>query len=58
MLLPLAQPCAVIIITAGENSHQGLKIVGNFISQDSITNTRKWSVPDKPSLFMVFDQNQ
>ena len=45
-------------ITTGSPSNQGLKIVGNLIAQDSLTNDREWTNDNKPSLFIVFDQQK
>jgi hypothetical protein len=45
-------------ITTGSTANQGLKIVGNLIAQNSLTNSRKWSNTNIPSLFIVFDQQK
>ncbi|OQY65361.1 hypothetical protein B6D29_04040, partial [Microgenomates bacterium UTCPR1] len=45
-------------MTTGENSSQGLKVVGNIYVRDTFVNDRKWPNNNVPSLFMVFDQNK
>lgn len=45
-------------VTTGINNNQGLKIVGNLIAQTSLTNSRKWSDLNKPSIFIIFDQGK
>ncbi|RIK32284.1 MAG: hypothetical protein DCC56_00310 [Anaerolineae bacterium] len=45
-------------ITTGTASNQGLKIVGNLVAQSSFTNNRQWSNLNRPSVFVVFDQQK
>lgn len=45
-------------ITTGSPSNQGLKIIGNLIALESLTNDREWTNGNKPSLFIVFDQEK
>ena len=45
-------------ISTGSPANQGLKIIGNLIVQDSLTNDREWTNGNKPSLFIVFDQQK
>jgi hypothetical protein len=45
-------------ITTSTNSAQGLKIVGNLIAQQSLTNDRSWADLNMPSLFIKFDPTQ
>lgn len=43
-------------LDTGTTANQGLKIVGNLVSQTAIANNRQWSTTDKPSVFIKFDQ--
>jgi hypothetical protein len=45
-------------VDTGVTINQGLKIIGNLIAQTTFTNQRNWSNPNKPVLFVAFDQQQ
>ena len=45
-------------INLGTTSNQGIKIIGNLSALGNLTSQRKWSTASKPSVFIVFDQNQ
>ncbi|MCX7881576.1 MAG: hypothetical protein N2482_03675, partial [Patescibacteria group bacterium] len=40
------------------SSNQGLKIIGNIIAQNNFINNRQLANSARPSVFIVFDQNQ
>ncbi len=45
-------------IITGSPANQGLKIIGNLIALESLTNDREWTNGNIPSLFIVFDQEK
>jgi len=45
-------------VNTGSTTNQGLKIKGNLIAQSSFTNGRSWADTSRPSVFVVFDQQQ
>ena len=45
-------------VNTGSNTTQGLKIKGNLVAFSTFVNGREWSDNSKPSVFIVFDQQQ
>jgi len=42
-------------VNFGTTANQGLKIIGNLVSESTLSCTRKWSDTKKPGVFIVFD---
>jgi hypothetical protein len=56
----VSQVNAILIgqnVDLGTTTNQGLKIVGNLVAIESLTNNRKWSTSSRPAVFVVFDKN-
>jgi hypothetical protein len=56
----VSQVNAILIgqnVDLGTTSDQGLKIIGNLVAIESLTNNRRWSTSSKPAVFVVFDKN-